>query len=112
QDYPALVFLVSLLSFEIFQLNRIERELGYIQSAAYLGHGEESLIEFYGQTEGAENLKLMQRGWKEVCDRVRQQTYSLERLSKMRDGLVRNRHIEPVGALRRLSRMFSYFELT
>lgn len=111
-DFAKLILAMSFLGSEVFQLNRTERELGYIHQASLAIHGKQSLIEFYGQTNGADNLALSIRGWEEILAKVSEKSFELDKLQDAKNGLLLARELQPTTHSDSVRRLFYLLEAT
>lgn len=105
-EFSKILFLVHLFAFEIFRLNRTQNELGYIHSADIFVNRGQSVLLFYGQTNGIQSLNKTVEGWREIIRRYTTNQIDFSFLEKFREGLVRGREVLPHTELEYASRRF------
>jgi len=111
-DFPIALLMMNFISSEVFQLNRTERELGYIQGAGISPHGKTSIIEFFGQTTGDENLICLVQGWNDVIESISSLSVPSEKLQNTLRGMLRSRELLPISFVDSAGRAFSLFRET
>lgn len=114
-DFALGAFVMSVLGHEVFQLNRTQRELGYIHSCELLLHGGKSLLHFYGQTNGEDNLQSVVGGWREVIESFQSKQNLSSYLADYQRGYVQSRKVlantDVELAKHRLSSWIQYSDL-
>lgn len=114
-DFALGAFVMSVLGHEVFQLNRTQRELGYIHSCELLLHGDASLLHFYGQTNGEDNLQSVVKGWREVLESFKAKQNLSSYLTDYQRGYVQSRKVlantDVELAKHRLSSWIQYSDL-
>ncbi len=111
REHAALAILIHELGEQVFQLNRIQKELGYVHRMSYTRtrNGVRPLI--YGQTEGLEKAREIEKGWNEVLGKVATGTVSQDGFVRARRALIRDELLLPYEESEIVDRLYQDFEL-
>ncbi len=109
REYVAFLILGKALNSAVFQLNRIEKDLGYVHSASVVTTKKGLKILFYGQTEGHEKFPQIELGWKEILDKVFNGDFSQDGFQAQRTGFLREQTLISRNASERALEFFQGF---
>lgn len=95
REAAALSMLVHALNKQVFQLNRIEKELGYVHAMCTEVTREAVRAIFYGQTTGLDRLPAIESGWNALLDAVANGSLAADGFEGSRRAIVRSQGILP-----------------
>ncbi len=112
REAAAVSVLVHFLNKQVFQLNRIQKELGYVHAMSVEFTPEAVRPIFYGQTTGLERLPLIETGWADLLKKVADGTLSPDDFAGSRRAIVRTQGVLPFTPGEEAARVLSDLETT
>jgi len=93
---------------QVFDVNRVKNNLGYVQGGSAMPTQNDSRLFLYGQTEGTDRAPLIETGWQEVLAKIPNDANTIDRF---RQGRILSSRVIPESLRDRLERRLGSFRL-